>query len=173
MFIHQVNFFIIRQRVAVVYLYSYQKMLLFPISSGPPSKWGKVEISQDPRYDFRTLIHTRNSDPNPVPNHPSRLHLRPKTPACQSNFLNTRKSQWKISLWVTMKMHSFEHESVCICVNVSLYLYLFQSPSDCISFFNLFCRQGDTCTQGITPMWNRIYLRYCVRNSNRISGYFA
>jgi len=168
MFIHQVNFFIIRQRVAVVYLYSYQKMLLFPISSGPPSKWGKVEISQDPRYDFRTLIHTRNSDPNPVPNHPSRLHLRPKTPACQSNFLNTRKSQWKISLWVTMKMHSFEHESVCICVSVSFpvpfrlhFVFQFVLPAK----RHLHPRNYAYVEQDISAIF--------VRNSNRISGYFA
>lgn len=65
-----------------------------------------------------------------------------------------------------------EHESVylVICIFVSE-LHIFPDPFSL--FFNLFCRQDDTCTQGITPMWNRIYLPYCVRNSNRISGYFA
>lgn len=98
-------------------------MLLYPISLGPQSKWEKWKFSKGLQYDFRTLIHTRNSDPNPnsdpvLPNHPSRLHLRPKTPACQSNFPNTRKTQWKIS---------FEWPWKCIrrtreCVSGYLYL---------------------------------------------------
>lgn len=113
-------------------------MLLYPISLGPQSKWEKWKFSKGLQYDFRTLIHTRNSDPNPnpapvLPNHPSRLHLRPKTPACQSNFPNTRKTQWKISLWVTMKMHS-SNTRVCIWLSVSLYLSCTYSQTHSVCF---------------------------------------